>query len=1117
MTVIADYRGFREICTKVERAKMKLWSINIFLGAARFLLVLFVALILATGLDLLIGLGLAGRLCVALALLGAVVYSLGKYLVREMFTEPTEEEVARHVEIAYPELGNRVINALQFARENHVESEYIMSLAIEESARHSADCDFQKAFDTRPLKRAWATAGIAFVAFVCFVAFCHFMLQPGAFFLSLKRIAFPWMNNPVVGFVRIEEFKPHDCDVLAGDDVAFEMKVSGRRAAGAEAFLHCNYENGDEKSIRMSPMVSDGGVRLFQCRVENVQNSFKFYGSCEGTETARYTANVLEPPVVKQIDLELKYPAYTGLKTDVEQDARGTVRAVIGTKVGITVEASRPLKRAWLRFNEAKNVYLDKVEGSKRVFWKGGFTVKESGFYTVKLEDEHGNTNRDPYRRAVTALPDEPPSVMIQSPVDKSEFHLGSRVRIVAKAKDDYGLSSVVIMMRVNDGAESVVKTWEPETLNTHGTVVGEILLKSDRFKNGDEVFYQAIATDNFPGSPHTSSSALYSLKVVDRKALLDEKMKNYQDWRSRVMEILRRQKEARKETEKITTKTLMGLIRQGAKSVFDAQGKIRGMTLALASDMETDNRHERLVRDSLFGISDGEMKSVLKNLYAMARVDEPSEIAAPRAKILADMDKIIKVLQAILNVTERLEAETKEKLQRDEGEDLPSEAEDMLEKLAEELRKFVKAQKAVIEASEELAKKPLEDLTEEDKKKLEEIAAIEDDWSKFMNEAYSSLSTLPEQDFTNSTLANEILEIYSEIELAKDAIKKNAVKIAVPHEQLGAELAEEMTTHLEKWLTDTPDRERWSQEEPLEQYETPMAELPDEMEDIIGDLLTEEEDMFEDAEDISSSWGDSLDKGAGWDAADGPISNFSAQGVTGNRLPNSHEVGGRAGQGRSGKSGGEMVEKTADNKGGRRTPTRLTNTPFSEGTIDDKSTEPVGGATGGGKESGSGGEGLEGPVPKSVQKLMGELAQRQAAIRNKAERIKDNFKQVNFQTREWEEIIKNMRDVEDAFRSGRYAAAMRRRRIILGNLKGTQQMLAGEVEIRRDKTPGVSKKTAEEIMNARSMSGAPAGFEKFLQEYYEAIKKEQGIPSGAEKKVEKPKEKEAEAKKAEG
>ena len=93
--------------------------------------------------------------------------------------------------------------------------------------------------------------------------------------------------------------------------------------------------------------------------------------------------------------------------------------------------------------------------------------------------------------------------------------------------------------------------------------------------------------------------------------------------------------------------------------------------------------------------------------------------------------------------------------------------------------------------------------------------------------------------------------------------------------------------------------------EEPVGETETPMAELPNELEDIVGELMEEEEDLMEEADDVTSNWTDSLDKGAGWDAMDGPISNMSAKGVTGNQLPNTSEISGRSGEGRTGQASG--------------------------------------------------------------------------------------------------------------------------------------------------------------------------------------------------------------------
>ena len=71
------------------------------------------------------------------------------------------------------------------------------------------------------------------------------------------------------------------------------------------------------------------------------------------------------------------------------------------------------------------------------------------------------------------------------------------------------------------------------------------------------------------------------------------------------------------------------------------------------------------------------------------------------------------------------------------------------------------------------------------------------------------------------------------------------------------------------------------------------LSALPDALEDLIGDLLQEADEFDEEADDITSAWGDNLNQ-AGWGISDGPISNFSAKGKTGNDLPNSSEMTGR-------------------------------------------------------------------------------------------------------------------------------------------------------------------------------------------------------------------------------
>ena len=246
-------------------------------------------------------------------------------------------------------------------------------------------------------------------------------------------------------------------------------------------------------------------------------------------------------------------------------------------------------------------------------------------------------------------------------------------------------------------------------------------------------------------------------------------------------------------------------------------------------------------------------------------------------------------------------------------------------------------------------------------------------------------------------------------------------------------------------------------------------------------------EDLFDEMEDVSSSAADSLDKGAGWDVADGPISNMSAKGATGNRLPNTSEIGGRAGEGRSGKSSGEFVGDEAVGKGGRKTPSRLTPDPYVAGQIKDHSKDPTGGASGGGKESGQGGEGLEGPAPRGQERNLQRLAGKQAALRNKAEGVELQFQVMNFHRIDLKKMIEMMAQIERDLKSGRYQNALRQREVMLDGLGTVKRYLEGEFEVRQDTTANLPAEIQKEILGSMQ-DPSPAGWEELNRQYFERL-----------------------------
>jgi len=521
--------------------------------------------------------------------------------------------------------------------------------------------------------------------------------------------------------------------------------------------------------------------------------------------------------------------------------------------------------------------------------------------------------------------------------------------------------------------------------------------------------------------------------------------------------------------------------------TIIERQARIGHSLARIAKGMDAENPTEERIRSVLYSLSVSECVKAIKSLESIARAKTTDDAKTEIAKLTAAQDRTIDVLEKILGIVKQLREEKVAPFEEERPSDLSDDAREKLRKLADALKEFAKEQKKAIESTTSLAKTNVDDFTPEQEQKLKQLEATEEKWESFLKETHSDLSKLPEQDFSNPAMLKELVEIYTEIKMAKDALSKKAVEIAVPAEQSGAELAKSLETNIERWLDDKPDRLRWQMEEPLQDYEVPMAELPNELQDIVGDLMEEEEDLMQDAEDASSSWADSLDKGAGWTAMDGPISNMSAKGVTGNTLPNSSEIGGRSGEGRTGKSGGEFVEDKAVGKGGRRTPTRLTPDAFEKGVVDDQSPDTGGGSTGGGKISGGGGEGLEGPVPPEMAQQLKALAGRQADLRNKAERLQVAFKALKYPTEPIARTIRQMKEMEKALERARPRHIARQRHVILRSLGDTRAFLAGELRVRRDQTVNLPPEMQEQILDAMD-DPSPKQYEDLLRAYFEAV-----------------------------
>jgi len=282
------------------------------------------------------------------------------------------------------------------------------------------------------------------------------------------------------------------------------------------------------------------------------------------------------------------------------------------------------------------------------------------------------------------------------------------------------------------------------------------------------------------------------------------------------------------------------------------------------------------------------------------------------------------------------------------------------------------------------------------------------------------------------------------------------------------------------------------------EQLVAPLADLPSELEDLVGDLVTSEAEMRPEVEDIGS-YLNSLDHTAG-PIADGTISSTSAKGKTGDQRPEDNIIQGRSGAGRTGLSDGQIVESVAKalpgNEYGLRE--RTSNTPLEGGQVKDEDTKAQTGGSGLGKTTdGTTMFGVGGRLPAKVLDMMRTTTARQIEIRRAAQEIAPKLKSHNLPTAELEKSITAMQAVEDALnkRDGMgirtaYASAV-------DSLSRSRSAVGKHVITQRTSDAALARRLGE--MQSQGSAHRFQGYEQIISAYFEALaRQDAGAERGA-------------------
>ncbi|MCE2394671.1 hypothetical protein J4G02_08810 [Candidatus Poribacteria bacterium] len=507
---MAAREGYTELQARVLAAH-RVWKRTLFwTGCAIALIGLIAILAGAAIVDLLMPLPGSIRLVLLIGIIGTVGYLLYRYLIQPLRAKLTPHDVALNVERKHQDLEDRLVSALQFGEvetDDPIKSHLLQRL-VTDAVERTEEIDFKATVD-KSKKRKQVGIAVAALAGCAFIA----LIFPTELNTSLNRLLSPWEKTEPVFTTKLT-VEPGNARTLRGRSLAINLEVTGK-AADKARLIYTKGAPGVDAELQhqeIDMMRIEGEKRRFGYELFNINENMEYYVTANGVESERYTVEVFDTPKLTAIEIAYTYPEYTKLKPIIQQ-GEGNIRAVAGSQAEVRITTNKAIQSATLTVEAQEPTPMLIFDGRTLTTT---LDVLNDGKYTVKLLCVDGFNNQIPIEYTITAIPDEPPEIVIKEPGRDVKATKLEEVRVLSEATDDYGVENMMLMYSIGSGEaqELPVETVE---VKAEKIISGAYVFYLEELdvEPGELISYYAQATDNNTRTgPGTSTSELYFIEV---------------------------------------------------------------------------------------------------------------------------------------------------------------------------------------------------------------------------------------------------------------------------------------------------------------------------------------------------------------------------------------------------------------------------------------------------------------------------------------------------------------------------------------------------------------------------------------------------------------------------
>jgi hypothetical protein len=428
------------------------------------------------------------------------------------------------------------------------------------------------------------------------------------------------------------------------------------------------------------------------------------------------------------------------------------------------------------------------------------------------------------------------------------------------------------------------------------------------------------------------------------------------------------------------------------------------------------------------------------------------------------------------------------------ETKDKTEEALAILKNARQSIKKMEDLQARVVDALRETGSQG--DKTEKlDEDLLEEIVELKENMAQAMLKVATDLQAMPELDAVNE-LVTDTFQTYEEMKQVTGSSTNEVVEIGLQKEDFLLDMmiaTGQKADEMEMWLFSVPDNVKRNMETiDKEEMKGPIGQvtMPEELQDIIGDLLEQEEEQSEKADDSVTNQG-MANIDMGWGISEGETVSYSAAGKSGNDRPDHKDQDGRSQVGRQGMSDGEVMSRSGRiNEGDKHLDKRRTQDSNQSGDVEEEGhTDAV--STGGGKNSGysqdKGMEGGEGATRRDTKVEADSAESTRAQLTRNAEAVYAQAQLNNLRTYDLKKYIAFSKQIEVMQKQNASPAMIAElHKKALQALSSTYTSL--ENGISNADMGAVSNTESAEDAIAASPDEAPAEYRDMVSDYFKAI-----------------------------